>query len=169
MSFMSMQDYLQHVTQVFSKSRNCRWSISVLASIPSSILISSIPRAIVYRVRWNQEPRYDNRNDKNPLSYIIYIWASALVFHRSFLFGENESSRFNRPGIKFGTIIIRQAYSNILVQSLNNIWLHNLYISASSPSWINMEVNFSCSNIPLHVLGCLSKSQKRDQSSPWKC
>ena len=105
----------------------------------------------------------------NPLSYIIYIWASTLVFHRSFLFGENESSRFNRPGIKFGTIIIRQAYSNILVQSLNNIWRHNLYISASSPSWINMEVNISCSNIPLHVLGCLSKSQKRDQSSPWKC
>ena len=54
---MSMQDYLPHVTQVFSKSRSCRWSISVLASIPSSILILSTPRAIVYRVRWNQEPR----------------------------------------------------------------------------------------------------------------
>ena len=111
----------------------------------------------------------DDHNDKNPLSNIIYIWASTLVFHRSFLFGENESSWFYRPGIKFGTIVIRQAYSNILVQSLNNIWRHNLYISASSPSWINMEVNFSCSNIPLHVLGCLSKSQKRDQSCPWKC
>ena len=60
-SFMSMQDYLPHVTQVFSKSRSCRWSISVLASIPSSILILSTPRAIVYRVRWNQEPRLLSR------------------------------------------------------------------------------------------------------------
>ena len=118
-------------------------------------------------LRWPQNV-YDC-NDKNPLSYIIYIRASTVVFHRSFLFGENEGSWFNRPGIKFGTITIRQAYSNILVQSLNNIWRYNLYISASSPSWVNMEVNFSCSNIPLHVLGCLSKSQKGDQSSSWKC